>query len=123
LHTTGLAPAQAPAWQVSAWVQAFPSSHEVPSAFAGFEHIPVAASHAPALRHGSGAEHTTGLAPAQAPAWQVSVWVQALPSLHEEPSAFAGVEHVPVAGSHTPALWHWSGDAHTTGLAPVHMPA
>jgi hypothetical protein len=36
----------------------------------------------------------------------VSVCVQALPSLQAEPSAFAGFEQVPVAGSQTPATWH-----------------
>jgi hypothetical protein len=39
----------------------------------------------------------TGLAPVQAPAWHVSVCVHAFPSLHEEPSDFAGLEHAPVA--------------------------
>jgi hypothetical protein len=42
----------------------------------------------------------------QTPAWQVSVWVQALPSLHEVPSVFAGFEHTPVALLHVPAVWH-----------------
>jgi hypothetical protein len=33
-----------------------------------------------------------------------------------------GIEHAPVAGSQTPAVWHWSGAAHTTGLVPMHTP-
>jgi hypothetical protein len=31
---------------------------------------------------------TTGLEPVQVPFWQVSVWVQALPSLHAVPFAW-----------------------------------
>jgi hypothetical protein len=41
--------AQVPAWQVSFCVQASPSVQVVPSAFAGFEHAPVAESQVPAL--------------------------------------------------------------------------
>jgi hypothetical protein len=48
----------------------------------------------------------TGLAPTQVPAWQVSLWVQALPSLHAVPFGFGGFEQAPVAGSHVPASWH-----------------
>jgi len=58
-------------------VQALPSSHAVPS--------------------GSAAP------PVHTPAWQVSAVVHAFPSLQVVPSAFAGFEHVPVAGSQTPA--------------------
>jgi hypothetical protein len=52
----------------------------------------------------------------------VSLWVQALPSLHAVPFGFGGFEHAPVAGSHVPASWHWSDAAHVTGLAPMHAP-
>jgi hypothetical protein len=45
----------------------------------------------------------TGLAPTQVPAWHVSLWVQALPSLQAVPLGFAGFEHAPVAGSQVPA--------------------
>jgi hypothetical protein len=48
----------------------------------------------------------TGLPPAQVPAWQVSVWVHALPSLQVVPFGALGFEHAPVAGLHTPATWH-----------------
>src|SRR5437764_1333838 len=77
-------------------------------ALAGLEHVPVALSQVPALWHWSGAEQVTGLVPAQAPFWQESLWVQASPSLQAEPLALAGLEHVPVAVSQVPALWHWS---------------
>src|SRR5206468_209062 len=80
VQTTGLPPAQAPPWQVSLWVQASASLHAVPSEAFGFEQAPLAGSQAPATWHGSEAVQTTGLAPTQAPPWQVSLWVQALPS-------------------------------------------
>ncbi len=65
-------------------------------------------SHVPATWHWSLAVHTTGFEPTHVPLWQVSVRVHALPSLHAVPSAAAGFEHRPVAGSHVPAKWHWS---------------
>src|SRR6185295_19275439 len=49
-------------------------------------------------------------------------FVHALPSLHAVPSGAAGFEHAPVAGSQTPATWHWSDAVHCTGLAPVQTP-
>src|SRR5437016_12256785 len=63
-----------------------------------------------------------GLLPVQTPLWQVSVWVQALPSLQVLPLAFGGFEHVPVAGEQVPAVWHWSEAVQTTGLLPVQTP-
>ena len=103
MHVTGLAPVQVPAWQVSVWVHALPSLHAVPFAALGLVHAPVATLHVPALWHWSLAVHVTGLAPAQVPAWQVSVWVQALPSLHAVPFAALGLVHAPVAALHVPA--------------------
>jgi hypothetical protein len=50
-----------------------------------------------------------------------STCVQALPSLHADPSGFLGFEHDPVAGLHVPCSWHESGSAHTTAV-PVHTP-
>jgi len=58
-----------------------------------------------------------------APAWQASDCVHRLPSSHADPLAFAGFEHVPVAGSHVPVAWHWFCAVHTTGFAPTHAPA
>jgi hypothetical protein len=112
---------QVPAWQVSACVHALPSLHAVPSAFAGLEQ-PVVGSHVPGRWHWSGTAQTTGAPPAHVPAWQVSTLVQVLPSSQLVPLAFAGFEHAPVAGLHTPGVWHWSGVGHMTGLAPVHAP-
>jgi hypothetical protein len=101
-----------PAWhapvplQVSVPLHAFPSEHDVPADAGGFEHAPDAGSHVPATWHGSLAAHAIGLAPVHAPAWQVSAWVQALPSSHALPLALAGLEHAPVDVLHVPATWH-----------------
>jgi len=87
------------------------------------EHTPVAGSQVPASWHCPSAEQTTGFAPTQAPAWQVSLCVQALPSVQVVPSGLLGFEQVPFAGSQVPASWHWSSAEQTTGLAPVQTPA
>jgi hypothetical protein len=105
-HVTGLAPEHVPAWQVSVCVQAFPSLHEAPLAFAGLEQRPVAVLQVPAVWHWSGAAQTTGLLPVHTPAWQVSVCVQALLSPHVVPSALVGNEQTPLTGLQVPAVWH-----------------
>jgi hypothetical protein len=43
------------------------------------------------------------LAPVQVPAWQVSVWVQALLSAQAAPFALLGFEQIPVEVLHVPA--------------------
>src|SRR5947199_4259376 len=114
VHTTGFAPTQAPAAQASVCVHTLPSVQGVPSAWAGLLQAPVAGSQVPAVWHWSEAVHTTGLAPTQAPAAQVSVRVQALPSSHGAPLSLAGLLQAPVVGSQVPAVWHWSVAVHTT---------
>jgi hypothetical protein len=52
----------------------------------------------------------------------VSDCVQPLPSLHVVPFAAVGFEHVPVAGAHVPATWHWSLAVQVTGVPAVHAP-
>jgi hypothetical protein len=81
-----------------------PSLHEVPFAFGGFEHAPVAGSHTPAAWHWSEAVHTTGAPLVQMPAWHVSPCVHALPSSQLAPSARVGLEQTPVAGLQVPGL-------------------
>jgi hypothetical protein len=88
---------------VSACVHAFPSLQAVPFAAAGFEQAPVAGLHAPETWHWSDAVQVTGFAPAQMPAWHVSVRVQAFPSLQAVPFSAFGFEHAPVVGLHVPA--------------------
>src|SRR5262245_46833963 len=99
VQTIGAPPMQAPAWQVSAVVQALPSLQLVPSGALGFEQMPLAGSQVPATWHWSDAVQTIGALPTQAPAWQASAVVQALPSLQAVPSAAVGFEQVPVDGS------------------------
>src|SRR5439155_16190767 len=108
LQLGGWLPAQPPFSQASAGVQASPSLQAVPSAFAGFEHVPLAGSQVPAMWHWSEAVQTTGLLPVHTPPSQLSVCVQALPSLHAVPSAFGGFERVPLRGSQMPATSQWS---------------
>jgi hypothetical protein len=110
--------------QVSAWVHALPSSHAAPFGFGiAAEQTPDCGLHVPAVKQGiPGAGQTTGLAPTQAPDAHVSVWVQALPSLHIVPSGFDGYAQTPVCGLHVPAVWHAPGAAQTTGLAPTQTP-
>src|SRR5207249_1589696 len=115
-------PVHTPLWQVSVCVQALPSLQALPLAFAGFEHVPAAGLQVPARWHWSEAVQTTGLLPVQTPLWQVSVCVQALPSLQVLPLVFGGFEHVPVVGEQVPAVWHWSEAVQTTGLLPVQTP-
>ncbi len=122
MQTTGFEPVQLPLWQVSVRVQALPSLQAVPLLAFGLEHRPVAVLQVPAVWHWSEAVQTTGLAPVQVPLWQVSVWVQALPSLHAVPLLAFGLEHWPVAVSQVPATWHWSSAVQTTGFEPVQVP-
>jgi hypothetical protein len=105
-HATGFDPAHPPCWQVSTWVQAFPSSQVVPFAFGGLVQKPSSGLQVPAMWHWSCAVHTTGFAPVQSPAWQLSVCVHGLPSSQELPSTRAGFEHAPLFGSQAPATWH-----------------
>ena len=61
-------PTHAPAWHESPCVHALWSLHAVPSAAAGFEHVPLVGSHVPATWHASLAVHVTGLDPVHVPA-------------------------------------------------------
>src|SRR5438552_728429 len=122
VHTTGFVPTQAPARQVSLSVQALPSLQGAPLALAGLLHAPVVGLQVPAVWHWSEAVHTTGFVPTQAPAWQVSLCVHALPSLQGAPSDLTGLLQVPVAGLQVPAAWHWSEGVHTSGSAPTQAP-
>ena len=99
-----------------------PSLHGAPLALGGLLHAPVVGLQAPAVWHWSEAVHTTGFVPTQAPAWQVSLCVHALPSLQGAPSDLTGLLQVPVAGLQVPAAWHWSEGVHTSGSAPTQTP-
>ena len=58
-----------------------------------------------------------------APLEHVYVRLHLFDSVHEVPSATAGFEQTPDAGSHTPAAWHASLALQTTGFEPTHAPA
>ena len=99
---TGGEPAvQVPAWQVSAPLQALPSEQLVPLA-TGVAVQPLAGSQESVVQ-GLLSSQTGGFEPVHTPAWQVSVCVQAFPSLQVVPLDFGGSEHKPVAGLQTPA--------------------
>jgi hypothetical protein len=121
-QVTGLVPVHTPDWQLSVCVHAFPSLHVVPLFAFGFEQTPVAGAQLPATWHWSLGVHTFGFPPVHTPAWQVSVCVQALPSLHDVPLFAFGFEQTPVDGAQVPATWHWSLGVQTFGFAPVHIP-
>ena len=61
--------------------------------------------------------------PVHVPAWQVSLCVQALPSLQLVPLVAFGFEHTPVVVLQVPATWHWSSAGQSTGVPPVQLPA
>src|SRR5262245_14070337 len=72
---------QEPAWQVSPLVHALASLHGVPFGAGGLEQVPVIGSQTPGRKQPPGGGQTNGLLPKHMPPWQVSVCVQALPSL------------------------------------------
>src|SRR5438093_171441 len=119
VQMTGLDPVHVPFSQVSVCVQALSSLQVVRLGFAGFEHCPVAVSQVPATWHWSCAVQTTGLEPVHVPLSQVSLCVQALPSLHAVPLGFAGFEHWTGGASCRAGTWHWSCGVHVMGFAPV----
>src|SRR5438552_1279872 len=122
VQTTGLDPTQLPFWQLSLCLLAWPSLQLVLLASPARRSSDLAGSHVPATWHWSKAVQTTGLDPTQLPFWQLSLCVQALPSLQLVPLAAVGLEHLPVAGSQVPATWHWSKAVQTTGLDPTQLP-
>src|SRR5215831_15042575 len=123
VQTLAVPPVQTPAWQASPVVQALPSLHVVPLVAFGFEQTPVGGPKVPATWHWSDAVQTLAVPPVQAPAWQASPVVQALPSLHVVPLVAFGFEQTPVAGSQVPATWHWSDAVQTLAVPPVQTPA
>ena len=113
---------QWPDWHHAVFVQNLPSSQSDSSGRTLEEQVPVDGLQVPALWHWSKAVQTTGLLPVQMPAWQVSVCVQTLPSLHVVPSTTGGpASHSPVLGLQVLPVWH-EREVHFAGV-PVHTPA
>jgi hypothetical protein len=108
-HDTGFEPVHMPPWHASVCVQPLPSLHAVPLALVVAEQTPVAGLHVGTLWHASGAGPQSIDCPTQAPAWQTSPVVHALPSEHVTPVM---VVHTPSVmapaeteqASHTPPL-------------------
>jgi hypothetical protein len=123
VQTTEFEPVQVPAWQESVCVQALPSLQEAPFAATGLLQTPFEGLQVPTLWHWSLAVQVTGFEPVQVPAWQVSVCVQALPSLQEVPFGTAGLGQEPVEELQIPTLWHWSLAVQVTGFEPTQAPA
>src|SRR2546430_14707896 len=85
-------------------------------------HAPYPDSQVPGAWHWSAAVHTTGFAPTQAPAWQVSLCVQAVASLQLVPLGLAGLLQAPDAGVQTPAGWDWAAGGDTSGVGGPGVP-
>src|SRR5208283_714845 len=120
-HATWPTSVQTPAWHEFR-SQGLPSLHPVPSGLLVLEQAPVVGSQVPATWHWPAAGQVTGLDPVQTPLMHASLRVQGLPSLQVVPSGAAGLEHVPLPGSHVPATWHWSLAVHAIGFEPVQVP-
>jgi hypothetical protein len=95
---------QVPDWQVSLCVQPLPSLQEVPFGRSGFEQTPVPVLHVPRRGTESSACRRRVAADAR-PAWQVSVCVQALPSLQPPPFAMMDTVVCPAGpAAHPPVV-------------------
>src|SRR5262245_37755126 len=120
-QTTGLAETQLPPWQDSVPLQARLSLHDVPSERLVRVQPPLVGLHV-ATWQVSPPVQVTGLLPVQTPVWQVSVWVQALPSSHEVPSGLGALLQPPSDGSQTPARWQASA-GQVWNVPPAQIPA
>src|SRR2546425_983194 len=123
VQATGLAPAQAPASQVSVCVQALPSLQGAPLALAGLLQMPDAGLQVPGAEERRVGEEGRCRGSPDHSKKKVAGCVQALPSLHGAPLALAGLLQTPVAGLQAPAVWHWSAVVQVRGLALPQAPA
>jgi len=123
-QTTAGPGTQVPAWQTSVVVQALLSLQGVLAGATGFEQVPLAGSQAPALWHWSVAGQVLRFAPVHTPPWQLSVGVQASPSLQVVPlGALVPPTQVPVLGLQVPGVWQTSGALQRIGVPMVQMPS
>jgi hypothetical protein len=119
VHITGFCPVHTPAWQESLGVHRLLSLQGMPSWELGFEQAPVAGLQTPASWHWSSGVQTTWFAPTQAPPWQLSVRVQASPSL--QGSALSSVKH-PVCASHRSSVQGFESEQ-SRGVPGTQFPA
>src|SRR3989442_825548 len=108
---------------MSVWMQTLHSLRGLEWSSGVCYHRLVVVSQVPATWHWSEAVQTTGLEPIQAPAWQVSVWVQALPSLQALPFGLGVVRAWRRAGAQISAVGVWLEAGQMTGLEPTQGPA
>src|SRR5439155_16427444 len=118
----GFVPTHVPPRHESVWVQALPSLQLVPSALGRGSQRLALSLHTPSLHWLAAVAQLRG-DPPQTPFVQESFTVQKRPSLQSAPSAFEGLEQVPVLGAQTPAVWHESRAVQTTRPPPVQTPA
>src|SRR5262249_60610252 len=102
VEATGLGPRQPPAAQPSLCVQALPSLHGAVL----LVWTPPVAGLQESLVHGLPSSQLGAAPPTQMPPLQVSLVVQALPSLQALPLVFWGLEQTPVVVLQVPAVWH-----------------
>ena len=119
LQTLGLLPTQAPAAQVSTWVQALPSEQVLVLSLTAAQ-VPVAGLQASSVQ-GLVSSQALGLLPTQVPAAQVSVWVQELPSEQVLVLSLVAAQ-APVAGLQASSVQAFKS-SQTLGLLPWQMPA
>jgi hypothetical protein len=110
-----------PAWQASPVVHELPSSQEVPFGFVGFAgQLPP--EQVACVWHWSAAGQLVTVPPVQAPLWQVSPEVQALPSLQVPP--INGCVQAPALVHASVAHWLPSSlQAALQQKPPAHWPA
>lgn len=109
--------------QVSAIVQASPSSHIVPAATGSpLVQLPLPGSQPPWKQTGGGGQ-VFGLPGWQLPPEQTSFSVQALPSVQTTPLFGDPRPHVPLDGSHTPSARQTLFDGQLIVVPPTHTPA
>jgi hypothetical protein len=109
---------QTPAWQVLFVPQA------MPLASGSLMQAPSDVRQTPRLHASSSAVQLVPAPEVQTPFWQLSPTVQlSLSALQLVPFALAGLVHSPVAGSQTPASWHWSCAVQTIVASTTHWPS
>jgi hypothetical protein len=118
LQLSGVPAVQAPAWQVSAPLQTFPSAQAVPFK-TGVLAQPVAGLQL-SLVQTLPSLQLSGVPAVQVPLWQVSSPLQASPSAHEEPLGSVGFWQ-PATGSQLFAV-HGSLSSQFKAVPAVHTP-
>jgi hypothetical protein len=115
-----------PFWQLSVVHRLLSTLQAVPLVLLIRVHIPVAASQLPAIWQAVSGQGTAP-APTHMPAWapppQLSVGVQALPSLQLVPGSLFGTLHTPSAGSQAAGSWHWPPPPVHETAVPAQAPA